>query len=657
MVEYLKSMREMIRTQREVLLKFLGTESSEINAEIGSTITDRQADMRPAPPKEEPPAVEQDLTIDQVLLEIISDRTGYPIDMLDLDLDLAADLSIDSIKRIEILGELSKRMGFATQDTKQRDELVEELAAQKTIRNILDWLQKHQDSDENESEFGNQPDQTKEVIHAPNQQTSNQVRRYVLSVEPAPQIVTNGVNLREKNFVITPADSLLAQALKGNLQQSGATVQLIGKNETCPQNTDGLICLPDATDSSPSDEIERLFSLVQEALIGGVRWVLATTEMGGKFAQKLKRSKAWLPGGISGLLKTAAQEWPQAKIKVVDVDPEENPEILARELCQELLADDGIVEVGYQKGERYVCKPVQAEIGNQLDMASLELDSSSVILITGGGRGITSQVARSLAVTYACKMILVGRSKLSQQEELKDLVECSDLPQLRRKLVELNSNMPPAQIDAQARKIIAEREIRATIAAVRQAGGYVEYNSIDVSDAEIFANFIDDLYARFGRIDGVIHGAGIVEDKLIRHKTVDSFKHVFDTKVIGALTLAKKIRKDVSFVVFFSSISSVFGNRGQVDYSAANHAMDQLAWSLNQQLAGRVISINWGPWSSAGTGMVSAELEREYKNRGIGVIPLAEGITNLLAELNHPGEEAQVILMSAAPNNFHVVNR
>jgi NAD(P)-dependent dehydrogenase (short-subunit alcohol dehydrogenase family) len=102
----------------------------------------------------------------------------------------------------------------------------------------------------------------------------------------------------------------------------------------------------------------------------------------------------------------------------------------------------------------------------------------------------------------------------------------------------------------------------------------------------------------------------------------------------------------VGFVAFFSSVSGAFGNRGQVDYAAANDALDKLALSLNESIKGRVVSINWGPWG--GAGMVSAELEKEYERRGISLIELEKGIEDFLEELEYGApDDAQVVLMCA----------
>jgi hypothetical protein len=107
----------------------------------------------------------------------------------------------------------------------------------------------------------------------------------------------------------------------------------------------------------------------------------------------------------------------------------------------------------------------------------------------------------------------------------------------------------------------------------------------------------------------------------------------------------------VKFVVFYSSVASVFGNRGQVDYAAANDVMDKLAYSLQSRISGRAVSINWGPWS--GKGMVSPELEREYARRGVKLIALQDGIDALLTELRcDRREDVQVVYMCGSPESM-----
>ena len=144
-----------------------------------------------------------------------------------------------------------------------------------------------------------------------------------------------------------------------------------------------------------------------------------------------------------------------------------------------------------------------------------------------------------------------------------------------------------------------------------------------------------------------MHGAGLLEDKLFHSKTSASFERVFHTKVTPLRVLAEKLRAETQFVILFSSIASVYGNRGQTDYAAANSVMDRYAWALKQKINGKVLAINWGPWK--GAGMVSPTLEKEYERRGIALIPLQDGMETFLNELKY-GKESQVLIM--AGNNW-----
>jgi NAD(P)-dependent dehydrogenase (short-subunit alcohol dehydrogenase family) len=166
---------------------------------------------------------------------------------------------------------------------------------------------------------------------------------------------------------------------------------------------------------------------------------------------------------------------------------------------------------------------------------------------------------------------------------------------------------------------------------------------------------VDGVYARHGRLDGVVHGAGVIEDRFLRDKTPESYARVYETKVAGARALLDAVRDDVGFVVLFGSVSGVFGNKGQVDYAAANDALDTLAHAHGGpggRLAGRVLSIDWGPWG--GTGMVSDELAREYARRGVGLIDPADGVTALWTELaarqvTGAFADPQVVVLRARP--------
>jgi NAD(P)-dependent dehydrogenase (short-subunit alcohol dehydrogenase family) len=270
-----------------------------------------------------------------------------------------------------------------------------------------------------------------------------------------------------------------------------------------------------------------------------------------------------------------------------------------------------------------------------------------VVLITGGARGITASAGLALAKRFGCRLELVGRSPLPEGDEDPELSPAKDLPSLRKAILARGLATTPATVEALCTRLIAARAVRSTLGEIAAAGASARYHAVDVRDPAAFGALIDAIYAHHGRIDGVIHGAGVLEDRLLSQKTRESFDRVFDTKIASALTLAERIRPDVGFIAFFASVSGAFGNRGQVDYSAANDGLDKLAGWLRERVDGRMVSIDWGPW--AGAGMVSPELAREYQRRGVGLIETQDGLDGFLDELLHGGSAAQVILMNATP--------
>jgi hypothetical protein len=180
----------------------------------------------------------------------------------------------------------------------------------------------------------------------------------------------------------------------------------------------------------------------------------------------------------------------------------------------------------------------------------------------------------------------------------------------------------PAAIEAAYRRLMKDREIRDNLAAIRAAGGTVEYRAVDVRNAAAFGALIEELNGA-GGITGVIHGAGVIDDKLLRDKTPESFDRVFGTKVSSALTLARTLDPQrLKFLALFASITSRYGNRGQSDYAAANEVLSKLACDLDRRWPGRVVSVAWGPWAEVG---MVADLEKHLVARGLKLIEPAVG--------------------------------
>jgi NAD(P)-dependent dehydrogenase (short-subunit alcohol dehydrogenase family) len=168
------------------------------------------------------------------------------------------------------------------------------------------------------------------------------------------------------------------------------------------------------------------------------------------------------------------------------------------------------------------------------------------------------------------------------------------------------------------------------MADLRAAGADVEYHAVDVTEEDGIRALVEDVTRRHGRIDGVVHGAGVIEDKLLADKRSDSWSRVVDTKVIGLLLLQKFVDPSaLKFLTVFSSVAGRYGNSGQSDYATANELMNRLCIALQARWGQRVAvsALCWGPWGATkfGAGMVTAETEAKFAEQGVRLVSASLG--------------------------------
>ncbi len=263
------------------------------------------------------------------------------------------------------------------------------------------------------------------------------------------------------------------------------------------------------------------------------------------------------------------------------------------------------------------------------------LTNESVLLITGGAKGITAQCAVWLAEVAGCKFILAGRSVLENDEPAwaEGAVGPEELQ--KQALVyfqEKGEKISPKDLKRAVGKVLSAREIHETLDAIQSHGGQAVYISANVTDEKALAKEVKKAEDQLGAVTGVIHGAGNLADKLIEKKTEQDFNLVVDTKVKGLRSVVKSIDpQNLDFLVLFSSVAGFFGNAGQADYALANEVLNKSAHILRKSLPNcRVISINWGPWDS---GMVSPQLKKYFEIRNIPLIDSEEGVETLVSEI------------------------
>ena len=652
-------------------------------APVGATKPAEVAREVPPSDAPEPPAPEQKtpaLSLAQIterLLAVVSERTGYPPEMLELEADLEADLGIDSIKRVEIAGSIVREL--VRPDKPQPD--LERLTSSRTLRQVIDLLAALVSPG-----VAPVPSAPMPSTAAEPSRIEPEIHRYLPRLVKAPSINATPTARLAPGGTVVIVDDLngVGEYMAARLRQQGHPVlRVIPPTGTTPHDPD---CW--SIDLSRPEEVVRLVDPLRNraATVAGLihlaalrpvgteigfdrtRWndlvtrelaglllltqslqadleksataggavVLGATSLGGSFGFDPDGPR-FFPGhgGLTGFLKTLAQEWPSVRARAVDVAPGD-PARIAEMLLGELVAGDNLVEVGTRAGVRQTLELLPAPLPSEPGAGPSPLSSDSVILITGGARGITFEAALAIAKQYRPTLLLVGRTSPPDGPESPETAHLTDPPALKRAIIEeqrrLGLSPSPTQVEELYRERIHQREMRANLEQLRQTGARVEYLTCDVRDATTFDALIREVDRIHGRIDGVIHGAGVIEDKLIRDKRLDSFMRVLSTKVDSALTLAAALRPEhLKFLVFFSSVSGRFGNRGQADYASANEVLNKLAQSLDRRWPARVVAINWGPWLT--TGMVSPEVRRQFAERGIALIPVAEGCRRLIDEL------------------------
>jgi NAD(P)-dependent dehydrogenase (short-subunit alcohol dehydrogenase family) len=177
---------------------------------------------------------------------------------------------------------------------------------------------------------------------------------------------------------------------------------------------------------------------------------------------------------------------------------------------------------------------------------------------------------------------------------------------------------------------------------------------VDVTDEAAIAGLLGGLKQRFGRVDGIVHGAGVIEDKRLADKASDSWSRVVDTKVIGLLLLQKHVEPaTLKFFTVFSSVAGRYGNSGQSDYATANELMNRLCVALQARWGERVAvsALCWGPWGTTkfGAGMVTAETEAKFAAKGVLLVTAAVGRKLFRAELSRAAGTPVEIVCGPAP--------
>ncbi|MGV4982058.1 SDR family oxidoreductase [Streptomyces sp. NRAIS4] len=701
--EFLRTSREMVAAQRDVLLAYFGaTPGVTPPAPVAPPVPAPQSNLPELPPlaaqfpPEEPIGEQPVDDVARVVLEIISERTGYPLDMIEPDLDLEADLSIDSIKRAEIAGELAKRLGIAGGADILDDAELEELAKARTAAAVTGWLTARVGahtgvgSDQAEVPYagggsgqaeapyagggngsaaapyaggggggGGRVGEPPGPSHAP---VGVAPRRCELRPVPLPEpdpATDPAPVLSGRRFALLGDGGGTAAEVVARLAGHGAEAVVLDRGHLLTQAdgpVDGVVYLG----ALPGPDLPVLpdaFPVLRAALARGPRWLL--------IVRAADPTGALRAAGLDGLIRSVGREYPDLLARVVAL-PDTAPAAVADAVLAELRAPEPApVVLRTAAGARQGLALVPAPLGplaatgagpagdGVAEAAALGLDRDSVVLLVGGARGITARFAATLAGACRCRIELLGRTPAPTAPEDPHTAAARTPVELRAALAAGPGAPGPAEINRAAELILAQREITTTLTELGALGSAARYHSVDFRDRDAVLQALKEIHAEHGRLDGVVFAAGVIEDRLIADKSPESFQRVYGTKTAGAAALFAAL-DDLpgapAFTVLFGSVAAVLGNRGQADYAAANDALEVLGADWAARTGARALTVHWGPWAPAGThgGMVGAELGREYARRGIELIDPDEGTAALLRELAWGDPSARAVVYTAS---------
>jgi len=592
--------------------------------------------------------------IRDIMLNIVTEKTGYEADMIEFNQNLEADLGVDSIKRVDIVGGVLDALPDSYKNG-LGEEGRTKLNTATTLQDMLDILQKAGGASAVNFKFAEVSESIAETSdvsgYSPRLDKS---RAKIVAVQEA--IPANAVKgLTAGTFLITQDSLKVSKELAKLIEDKGSKAMIIprlalkdegelwnwcAENDSDIDSVAGIVhLLPIGSKALQIDSVKEqwqeqifanektLFLLVKQfnSKIKKDAHILSACSLGGLFGREKTCEKGLsLQGGAVGMIKSLCKEREQIRGRIVDVDSRQKAKAIADNIFAELELCGGRLEVGYPKGVRTIFRTVYTPMDDLADEIS---DTGLVVLATGGARGVTAEVLREVAKS-GNTIILTGRSPLPKAENIMrddaQIAALTDEKSLARHFVK-NESLGLGEARKKASSVLAAREIIDNIEDFKNSGAEVEYYAVDVTDEQAMQQMFASLYKKYGKIDGIVHGAGIIEDKFLADIESDSWSRVVNTKVIGMLLLQKFVDESkLKFFTVFSSVAGRYGNTGQSNYATANELMNRICSQLQKNWNNKVkvSALCWGPWGKTkfGAGMVTEATEAKFRKFGVYLV-------------------------------------
>ncbi|GII05555.1 type I polyketide synthase [Planobispora takensis] len=640
-----------------------------------------------------PPVVGGD-PVAAAVVEIVSEMTGYPPELLEPDLDLEADLGVDTVKQAEIFAAVRERFGLE-RDPKLR------LRDFPTLNHVVGWIRDRlaaahpaavpAGTGESAEPAGAAGSATREeagpAAQAGEEETGRYPRRVPVPVlRPATQrCKETGVRLGHGTRVVVGMDTGgVGKALAGRLAKLGCEVLALDvacSEEEVNARADawladgavhGVYWLP-ALDEEEAPEgmdpagwrealrhrVRNLYALTRR-LYGREPFLVAATRLGGYHGYDEAGALNRLGGAVTGFTKAYARELPGTLVKAVDFPAGRRTAALADALIEETLRDPGCVEVGHADGLRWTVGLAERPFGAGTEgtgtdapgTGGLVLGPGTVFLVTGAAGGIVSAIVADLAEASGGVFHLLD---LTHEPDPAD-------PELRRYATDREGLKADLVVQIKQRgerptPVLVERELAhyerlhaalEAVEAVRRAGGTPYYHQVDLTDSDAVGRVMDEVRKNSGHVDVLLHAAGLEISHSLADKRPEEFGLVFDVKSDGWFNVLHAAGDmPIGAAVLFSSVAGRFGNAGQSDYSAANDLLCKMAGGMRRTRPGtRALAIDWTAWG--GVGMATrGSIPKIMEMAGIETLAPEVGVPWIRRELTVSGHSGEVVVAGA----------
>lgn len=648
------------------------------------------------------------IALEEMLLKVVADKTGYPLSAINAQMNLESELGIDSIKRVEILSDFKAKATGLTLPP------ASELSSAKTLKHIVEMTQALNPTGPQSQVAHGQvsvsqhsaQDLTPLLLEVVSDKTGYPPHALKLSMSLENDLGIDSIKkveifsaLKSKGFAMEPhlmnsiktlGDVLNTQAPRSKDMAAANTTQMerpvvtrvpiwtvpnwkaMSKGSVFAEiNKRPLLCL--GTDATSMNEVQaeakkfginiQLFSdvpLMLSTLTSGTNVVLVGTDrMTATMAMELGTAIAksdfkdvgllWVGDARGeGFVKTFVAETGHAAVAI---------EILDGAWAQLFPA---LMVAGSHRMIRVGTTSIEARgyvetLG--LTQASSPWKTVEHMLVVGGARGVTVDCLLALkpddvdAPKPIKQLTLLGRTKnpIGQHVGLNEnlMAEVCKTPELGRKiLVRQFTKHALTEVETMYKDILSWAEVQTNMNLLRGIAEAVTYVSCDVKDASEVRHAISGL-ENATPVEVLVHAAGILADKRLADKTPEDFEKVYGTKVDGFDAVWDSLKQKPSRTVFFSSVASLSGNPGQADYALANGVLNMRAEQL-RALGHHAVAIAYGPWDG---GMVTPSLKKHFESMGVPVLSKEEG-TLAFKKVLDPMFTSSVICLGPHPDAF-----